>query len=104
MEAWRIAFRQVSHEWHVFCMFDSVLQEEGGKQAKPSRLADVTQQAAAKEDRRWKKMWQVDIAAELRWMLGPETQFCRVQEGVLQAIMQQESLIMVVMGTGSSKS
>ncbi|KAJ1669738.1 hypothetical protein EV182_008623, partial [Spiromyces aspiralis] len=107
-EARRIGFRRVSREWHAFLMFDSVLQEEeegsGSSVAKPSRLADVVQQATEEEDRRWKKIRQVDIAAELRRMLGPETQFRGVQEGALQAIMRQESPIVVVMGTGGGKS
>ncbi|KAK4095671.1 P-loop containing nucleoside triphosphate hydrolase protein, partial [Parathielavia hyrcaniae] len=107
-EARRIGFRRVSREWHAFCMFDSVVQEggeEGGDwAARPSRLVDMTRQAAAEEDRRWKKMRQVDIGAELRRMLGPEARFRGVQEAALRAIMRQESPIVVVMGTGGGKS
>ena len=75
-EARRIGFRRVSREWHTFCIFDSVLQEsESGDRARPSRLTDVAQQATEEEERRWMKIRQVDVGAELRRMLGPEARF-----------------------------
>ena len=103
-EARRIGFRRVSREWHAFCMFDSVLRESGGGRARPSRLTDVARQAAEEEERRWMKMRQVDVGAELRRMLGPSARFRGVQEAALGAIMRQESPIVVVMGTGGGKS
>jgi hypothetical protein len=116
-EARRIGFRQVSHEWHVFCMFDSVLPggragnragsragdragDRAGNGIRAAWLADVTRQAVAEEDRRWKMMRQADIGAQLRTMLGPEARFRGVQEPALRAIMRQESPVVVVMGTG----
>ena len=66
----------MSREWHAFCMFDSVLQEsESGGRARPSRLTDVAQQATEEEERRWMKIRQVNVEAELRRMLGPEARF-----------------------------
>ncbi|KAK4233061.1 hypothetical protein C8A03DRAFT_39258, partial [Achaetomium macrosporum] len=72
--------------------------------SRPPRLADITRQATEEEDRRWKKMRQVDIMAQLRKMFGPKTQFRGVQETALQAIMRQENPVVVVMGTGGGKS
>lgn len=76
IEARRIGFRRVSREWHGFCMFDSVLQEDrDGSGTKVSGLADVTRQAMEEEDRRWKRMRQVDVGVQLQKMLGPSARF-----------------------------
>ncbi|KAK4170629.1 hypothetical protein QBC36DRAFT_226075, partial [Triangularia setosa] len=101
-EARRLGFRRVSREWHAFLMFDSVLQEVGKK--KTSRLQDVESQATIEENRRWKLMRQIDIREQLQQILGQEAAFRGVQEPALQAIMKQESPVVVVMGTGGGKS
>ena len=49
-------------------------------------------------------MWEVDIKKELRHMLGEQAKFWGLQEPVLKAIIRNESLILVVIGTGAGKS
>jgi superfamily II DNA helicase RecQ len=46
----------------------------------------------------------VDIKEELRHMLGEQAEFRGLQELALKAIIRNKSLILVVIGTGASKS
>ena len=53
---------------------------------------------------RWKRLREVDIKEELKHMLGEQAKFRGLQEPALEAIMRNESPILVVMGTGAGKS
>jgi superfamily II DNA helicase RecQ len=53
---------------------------------------------------RWKRLREVDIYEELKQMLGEQAKFRGLQELVLKAIIRNESLIIVIIGTGASKS
>ena len=46
----------------------------------------------------------MDIKEELKHMLGEQAKFRGLQEPVLEAIIRNESLILVVIGIGASKS
>ena len=46
----------------------------------------------------------MDIKQELKEMLGKEAKFQGLQKLVLEAIMRNESLILVIIGTRASKS
>jgi superfamily II DNA helicase RecQ len=52
----------------------------------------------------WKQLQEVDIKEELKHMLGEQAKFQGLQKLALEAIMRNESLILVVMGTGAGKS
>ena len=53
---------------------------------------------------RWKRLREVDIKEELKHMLGEQAKFRGLQKPALEAIMRNESPILVVMGTGAGKS
>jgi len=53
---------------------------------------------------RWKRLRKVDIKQELKEMLGEEAEFRGLQKPALEAIMRNESPILVIMGTGAGKS
>jgi superfamily II DNA helicase RecQ len=53
---------------------------------------------------RWKRLQEVDIKEELKHMLGEQAKFQGLQKPTLKAIMRNESLILVVIGTGAGKS
>ena len=53
---------------------------------------------------RWKRLCSVDIHEELKQMLGDKAQFRELQELALKVIIKNESLILVIIGTGASKS
>jgi superfamily II helicase len=52
----------------------------------------------------WKRLQEVDIKEELKHMLREQAKFRELQELALEAIMRNESLILVVIGTRASKS
>jgi superfamily II DNA helicase RecQ len=53
---------------------------------------------------RWKRLREVDIKEELKRMMGEQAQFRGLQEPALEAIMRNESPILVVIGTRAGKS
>ena len=53
---------------------------------------------------RWKRLREVDIKEELKHMLGEQAKFQGLQKPALEAIMRNESPILVVIGTGAGKS
>ncbi|KAI8680548.1 Atp-dependent dna helicase [Fusarium keratoplasticum] len=53
---------------------------------------------------RFRRLQQVDIAARLREMIGPDAAFRGQQETVIRAIMRGESPIVQIAGTGEGKS
>ena len=52
----------------------------------------------------WKRLQTVDIHDELRQMLGDKAEFRGLQKSALEAIMENKSPILVIMGTGAGKS
>ena len=66
--------------------------------------AEARREAAEEQFRRWKRMRRVDVSAQLKALVGEGAKFQDVQEPAIEAIMQQNSLVMVVMGTGAGKS
>jgi len=53
---------------------------------------------------RWKRLRTIDIQDELRQMLGDQAEFRGLQKPALEAIMENKSPILVIMGTGAGKS
>lgn len=100
-ESKRAAFRRVSREWHAFLQIPSVLEA----QPKRGLRTVVARQGALDEEyRRWKMLRWVDVDAELKKVAGSQSTFRSVQKPALQAIMQQKSPIVAIMGTGAGKS
>ena len=93
----RERFREASVEWHRFLELDHSSVKVGRK-----REAAVDHDEAT--FRRWKRMRGVDIRQGLKEMLGECSEFQGVQEATIQAIVDGESPVVVVMGTGGGKS
>ena len=53
---------------------------------------------------RWKRLQTVDIQEEMKQMLGDDAEFRGLQELALEAIMNNKSPILVVIGIGAGKS
>jgi RecQ family ATP-dependent DNA helicase len=97
----REQFRQVSMVWHRFLKFGSAHDSSG---AGCKRKREVEDDIEEVQRARWKRLREVDIKEELKHMLGEQAKFRGLQEPALEAIMRNESPILVVMGTGAGKS
>jgi superfamily II DNA helicase RecQ len=97
----RQEFRRVSVAWHLFLEFGSTLNTPS---APGSAAAAVHQSAKEEQYRRWEQMRTTDIQASLEQLEGEGAQFRSCQRPVIEAIMQQESPVVAIMGTGSGKS
>jgi superfamily II DNA helicase RecQ len=110
VQSQRKAFRQVSIAWHQFLQFESTLSTS--QREAPAAAAQQERQAARQEHqgasdeqfRRWRQMRETDIQASLEQLQGRGAQFRGCQRPVIEAIMQQKSPIVAVMGTGCGKS
>ncbi|KAL6149848.1 hypothetical protein ACJQWK_02984 [Exserohilum turcicum] len=104
VESKRFMFWVASSEWHRFLELPSA-QEKKTKLLQRSPLAVKARREALEEEyRRWKMMRLVDVDGELQRLLGCKAQFRSVQRPAMQAIMRYESPVVVIMGTGASKS
>ena len=101
----RAAFRWVSREWHRFLLFHSVLGpviKEGG----PGRtiVGHWRQEAVEEELRRWRRMKTVNLDRLLVQLVGEGASFRGIQRQAIQAIVQQKSPVVTIIGTGAGKS
>jgi superfamily II DNA helicase RecQ len=101
VQSMRQDFRRVSLAWHQFLQFNSTLSAP-----KQNSTAAAAQQQQGKEEqyRRWQQMRSTDIQASLERLEGQGAQFRSCQRPVIEAVMQQKSPIVAVMGTGTGKS
>ncbi|KAG6990494.1 hypothetical protein FocnCong_v019990 [Fusarium oxysporum f. sp. conglutinans] len=104
----RDKFRSVSRQWHRLLEFrdgDEFIDRAGGGawRRKREREPFKTEQEH-NQLQRFRRMQQVDIAGQLRQMLGPDAAFRGQQEAVIRAIMRGESPIVQITGTGGGKS
>jgi superfamily II DNA helicase RecQ len=97
----RDKFRSVSRQWHRFLEF-----REGDSLAVAIRRKREPFETEREHHQlqRFRRLQQVDIAARLREMIGPDAAFRGQQETVIRAIMRGESPIMQIAGTGEGKS
>jgi len=94
-------FRQVSVTWHRFLKFGLAHDSSRvGCKRKRGAEDDIEEVQRA----RWKRLREVDIKEELKHMLREQAKFRGLQEPALEAIMRNESPILVVIGTGAGKS
>ncbi|EXL40011.1 hypothetical protein FOCG_17406 [Fusarium oxysporum f. sp. radicis-lycopersici 26381] len=103
----RNKFRSVSRQWHRLLEFrdsDEFIDRVGGawRRKRERELFETEQEY--NQLQRFRRMQQVDIAGQLRQMLGPDAAFRGQQEAVIRAIMRGESPIMQITGTGGGKS
>ena len=96
-------FRRVSRAWHGFLMMPSSMGEAVDGTAHMS-LQKMMQGAGEVARMRWQRTRRVDAQKELREMMGENAEFRSVQERALRAIMQQQTPVVVIMGTGAGKS
>ncbi|KAJ3469903.1 hypothetical protein MRS44_000002 [Fusarium solani] len=97
----RDKFRSVSRQWHRFLEF-----REGDSLAVAIRRKREPFETEREyhQLQRFRRLQQVDIAARLREMIGPDAAFRGQQETVIRAIMRGESPIVQIAGTGEGKS
>ena len=68
------------------------------------QVVRARKEALEEEFRRWRRLRLVNVQERLEVLVGKGSQFRSVQEPAIRAIMQQKSLIVVVIGTGAGKS
>jgi hypothetical protein len=101
VESKRFAFRAASVEWHAFLQLPSAIEKKPGR----GTAARAARKEALQEERgRWRKLRLVDLDRKLKQLLGPTAEFRSVQRPALEAIMQNEDHVVVIMGTGAGKS
>jgi hypothetical protein len=99
----RDKFRAVSRQWHRLFEFQD--SEEGGMAAGVRRKrAAYDTERDHNQMQRFRRLQQVDVAGQLRQMMGPSAAFRGQQEAVIRAIIRGESPIIQIAGTGEGKS
>jgi superfamily II DNA helicase RecQ len=97
-------YRQVSQEWHRFLGFKSATEGFGintGMKRKKSHWEQVNKEM---QELRWKQLKYANVQAMLEMILGAGAKFRGKQKPAIDAIMQGQSPVMVIMGTGGGKS
>lgn len=98
----RERFRRISEQWHRFLEFASSQPDAvGGAKRKRSYAEDAMDEVQAV---RWKKLRTVDIQHALEGVCGEGAEFRGLQKAALEAIMRNESPVLVVMGTSVGKT
>ena len=97
----REKFREVSEGWHRFLKFASSQESSGTLKRKRQGPADDIEDA---QIARWKRLRTVNIEAELNSIVGEGATFRGKQREALTAIMNNQSPVLVIMGTGAGKS
>src|SRR5258706_2721059 len=90
-------FRHISQLWHRFLQFPSVWNPS-------SRIGVHDQLLQQGQIQRRIQMRSIDIQVALEQYMGSGRQFRSVQRPAVQAIMNGEGPILIVMGTGAGKS
>ena len=99
----REKFRRISQSWHRFLEFASSRPDpvSGGTKRKRSSVEDEMDEVQAV---RWKKLRTVDIQQALEDVCGRQAEFRGLQKPALEAIIRNESPVLVVMGTSVGKT
>jgi superfamily II DNA helicase RecQ len=94
-------FREVSEVWHRFLKFASSQENSATfKRKRQGPENDIEDAQIA----RWKRLRTVNIEAELKSIIGEGATFRGKQREALTAIMNNQSPVLVIMGTGAGKS
>lgn len=102
----REKFRRVSTAWHRFLLFESVRPVEqpraagGHKRALSYRDHD----SSSTKRQQWRALRTMEPLAQLRQLLGPDSQFRGLQAAAIAAIQEGKSPVLAVMPTGAGKS
>jgi hypothetical protein len=103
----RDKFRSVSRQWHRLLEFrdgDEFSDRAGGAWRRKREREPFETEQEHNQLQRFRRMQQVDIAGQLRQMLGPDAAFRGQQEAVIRAIMRGESPVVQITGTRSPPS
>ena len=92
-------FRAISRTWHTFLGFEGPVQEDRKRKREVFEV-----EAQEVQYQRFKRLGQVDIRRKMQMMMGAEAEFRGLQEPAIQAIMQGESPVIQITGTGGGKS
>ncbi|KAG8664705.1 uncharacterized protein FPOAC1_013485 [Fusarium poae] len=99
----RDKFRAVSRQWHRLFEFQDS-EESGTLLAIRRKRAPYDTEREHNRMQRFRRLQQVDVAGQLRQMMGPSAAFRGQQETVIRAIIRGESPIVQIAGTGEGKS
>lgn len=103
----RVNFQSISEEWHRLLGFPSAVAgfgevlRPGHKRKTPSLHHEAMHQL---QMARWKMLRRINTEHELRRLHGDQIRFRGRQREAIDAIMQNKSPVVVVMGTGQGKS
>jgi superfamily II DNA helicase RecQ len=92
-------FRTISRIWHLFLGF-----EEPAHSDMKRKRETFEEEAQEVQYQRFKRLARVDIRYQMQMFMGAEVKFRGLQEPAIQAIMQGESPVVQVTGTGGGKS
>ena len=97
----RQEFRKVSADWHRILGFQSAW-EEG--YIDPNTRRRVQAEQEQEEFQRWSALRKTDLKRQLKRLVGPEAEFRGLQRAGLEAIMQRQLRVLIIMRTGGGKS
>jgi RecQ family ATP-dependent DNA helicase len=100
----RERFRRISQQWHRFLEFASTCPADPSHGRTKRKRSSVEDEMDEVQVQRWKKLRTVDIQQALEDMYGAGAQFRGLQKPALEAIMRNESPVLVVMGTSVGKT
>ncbi|OBS16845.1 hypothetical protein FPOA_12574 [Fusarium poae] len=101
IDAGQVPSRQ--QQWHRLFEFQDS-EESGASAATRRKRAPYDTEREYNRMQRFRRLQQVDIAGQLRQMMGPSAAFRGQQETVIRAIIRGESPIIQIAGTGEGKS
>jgi superfamily II DNA helicase RecQ len=99
-------FRMSSEDWHRFLGFESAMVDGDGVDRASGKRKRCPFEEEADEERfeRWRRLKRVDMAEQLRGMMGDGANFRSVQQQAMEAIQAGVSPVVTVMPTGEGKS
>jgi len=106
VQTMRYRFRVTSLEWHEVLQFVGQLEGEGKRTGLGGKRVweGEHERSPGPRFRRWQALKRTNLQEALQQLMGPDTQFRGKQQAVLQAILNDESPIILVMRTGGGKS
>ena len=104
----RDKYREFSKSWHKFLRFLSNIEDEqkfSQDEAKDKRKMTSFQTKIENARMiRWKRLRKTNSRHELRRIMSSDSQFRDIQKSTIQAIMQEKSLVIVMMSIEEKKS
>jgi superfamily II DNA helicase RecQ len=100
----RERFRRISQQWHRFLEFALTCPADASHGRTKRKRLSVEDEMDEVQVQQWKKLRTVDIQQALEDIYGAEARFRGLQKPVLEAIIRNESPVLVMMGTSVGKT